>query len=280
MRGDRGDGLLQIDRSLLLVNQQNHFAERDAADVLHRSRGEIRQADQVQLSVGILDPEIFVVVADDVFRRLEREFAHLFLARRAVDADRNAVDRAFDVFEVAHDQRRQIRRHLRRGRELHSVLVARSGRVGHDFVVGDRDLSFVGDGGDVERRFVVGLVKRGEGAPRVGGFKLRGGVLASLIVFAQIQAAHLAVEDAGVGNVDGRRAGGQRLLDRQHNHFLIFFGRDLRLLVVPPLVMVISWKSMSTAFSVISEVGFSTRIAMVSSPSNLALSRSGVKISL
>ena len=59
-----------------------------------------------------------------------------------------------------------------------------------------------------------------------------------------------------------------------------FSSVTLAFCVVPPLVMVTSWKSMSTAFSVISEVGFSTRIVMVSSPSNLAFSRSGVKVSL
>ena len=37
-----------------------------------------------------------------------------------------------------------------------------------------------------------------------------------------------------------------------------FSGVTLAFCVAPPLVMVTSWKSMSTAFSVISEVGFST----------------------
>ena len=50
--------------------------------------------------------------------------------------------------------------------------------------------------------------------------------------------------------------------------------------LLPPLVMVTSWKSISAEFSVISEVGFSTRMEMFSSPSNVALSRSGVKVSL
>ncbi len=57
-------------------------------------------------------------------------------------------------------------------------------------------------------------------------------------------------------------------------------GVTLAFWVIPPLVIVTSWKVMSTAFSVISAVGFNTRMEMVSSPSNVALSRSGVKVSL
>ena len=110
------------------------------------------------------------------------------------------------------------------------MLVARSGRVGDDFVVRDRNLAFVGNRRDVEGRLVVGLVERREGAPRVGRLELRGGVLAPLIVFAQIQAAHLVVENAGVADVDRRGARGERLLHAQHDHFLLFFGSDLCLL--------------------------------------------------
>ena len=42
----------------------------------------------------------------------------------------------------------------------------------------------------------------------------------------QIKPAHLAVENAGVGDVYLRRACGQRLFDRQHHHFFFFLGRD------------------------------------------------------
>ena len=50
--------------------------------------------------------------------------------------------------------------------------------------------------------------------------------------------------------------------------------------VLPLLVMVTSWKSISTALSAISEVGFSARMEIVSSPSNVAFSRSSVNVSL
>ena len=42
---------------------------------------------------------------------------------------------------------------------------------------------------------------------------------------------------------------------------LSFSGVTVAFCVAPPLVMLTSWKSMSAAFSVISDVGFSTRMA-------------------
>ena len=75
---------------------------------------------------------------------------------------------------------------------MHRVFVAGAWSIGDDFLVRDRHQAFVGHGGDVEGCFVVGLVKGRKGAAGVGGFKLRGGILAALVVFAQIKAAHLA----------------------------------------------------------------------------------------
>src|SRR5215469_13890321 len=45
MCDDAGDRLFQIDGALLLINQQNHFAEGDAAGILHGSGREIRDPD-------------------------------------------------------------------------------------------------------------------------------------------------------------------------------------------------------------------------------------------
>ena len=161
------------------------------------------------------------------------------------------------------------------------MLFARTGRVGDDFLVGDRDHALVGNRGDVEGRFVIRFVERGKGAAGVGGFKLRGRVLAPLIVFAQVKSAHLVVENARVCDVDRSRCPRRSGFSTDSTTIsFVFFGRDFRLLRWPPLVIVTSWKSMSTAFSVISEVGFKTRIVIVSSPSNFAFSRSGVKVRL
>ena len=87
-----------------------------------------------------------------------------------------------------------------------------------------------GNSRDIKSSLVIGFVKRRKGAAGVGRLKLRRGILASLIVFSQIKAAHLAVQHAGIGDVNGGRAGCQRLFDRQHHHFFLFFWRHLGLL--------------------------------------------------
>jgi len=79
-------------------------------------------------------------------------------------------------------------------------------------------------------------------------------VLASLIIFTEVKAAHLVVENTRVGDVNGRRASCEWLIDCQYHHLFVFFRSDLGFWVAPPLVMLTSWKSMSAAFSVISEV--------------------------
>ena len=230
VRNYAGNFFLQSNRSLFFVDQQNHFPERNASGIFHRACGKIRQANQVQLSIGILDPEIFVVVVENVSGRLQRKPAHLFLPWSAVHADGNAIGLTLDVLEVADHQRREIRRHLRGRGECHRVRVPGTGCIGNDLLVRDRDQTLPSDSGDVERGLVVRFVKRREGASRVGGFKLRRGILAAVIVFSQIKAAHFAVQRPGVGNVHGRRTGCQRLFDRQHCHLFFFFRSELRLL--------------------------------------------------
>ena len=172
VRDHAGDSLLQADRPLLLVDQKNHLAECDAASILHCARREIWQADQVQLSIGILDSEILVVVAEDILGGFEGELAHVLLAGRAVHANRNPIGLPLDVFKVAHDQGREVGRHFGGGGEANRVFVARTRSVRDDFLVRDRDQALVGHRRNIEGRFIVGFVERRESAPRVGGFKL------------------------------------------------------------------------------------------------------------
>ena len=159
MSDHRCDLLFHIDGALLVVDQENDFAKRDTAGIFHRARGKIRQADQIEFPVGILDAEIFVVVTENVLRRFQRELPHLLFSGRAVDPDRYTVSLAFDVLEVAHDQGRQVRRHFGCGGEAHRVLVARSRRIGNNLLVRDCDFPFVGNRGDVERGLVRGFVE-------------------------------------------------------------------------------------------------------------------------
>ena len=145
---------------MLLVQQQKGLAEGDAACILHRARREVRQADQIQLSKGILDSEIVVEIAQDILRRLQRKGAELLFAWSAVHADRNSVRRTLEVFKITHGNGCEVRGHLRGGCELDRVLAfAWSRCVRFDFAVGDHGVTFIRDHGDVERRFVRRLVK-------------------------------------------------------------------------------------------------------------------------
>src|SRR6201989_3263317 len=121
-----------------------------------------------------------------MFSTIQGELAHVLLSRSAVYANWNAIDRAFDVFEVSDDQGGKIRRHFRGGGELYGVLISGPGRIRYDFVVGDRDLAFVRDRGDVKRRLVLRFVERGKRPARISGFKLRRCIFAAVVVFAEI----------------------------------------------------------------------------------------------
>ena len=161
VRDHAGDAFLQVHRTLLVVNKKNHFAEGNAAGVLHCAGGEIRQADQIKLPVWILDTEIIVVILQDVACHLQSEGAHFFFAGGCIHADRNAVGFAFDVLKIAHHQRGQVGRHLRRGGKFHRVLFARARLVGNNSLVGDRRHALVRNRSDVECGFVIRFVERG-----------------------------------------------------------------------------------------------------------------------
>jgi hypothetical protein len=154
-----------------------------------------------------------------VLQRLRRQ---RHLVGRGADPDRNAVRRPFGALEIADDQRDQIGRHLRRPREDDGVLPPRSRRIGRDRAVRDRVVPRVDHGGEIEGRLHRRLVEGREHPPRVGGFELRHRV-AAIVRLAQIEAAQLVIESAGVFDVQSRRSGGDSFRDDQR--------RELRLLV-------------------------------------------------
>ena len=110
-----------------------------------------------------VEPE---VVEDADLDPVRGQQARLTLRIGGTVGGRRKLDRHAEPAEVAHGG--QL---VGRG-ELHRVLLARAGRIRNDFVVRDCDLPFVGYSCDVERRFVVGFIKRGKGAAGIGGFKL------------------------------------------------------------------------------------------------------------
>ena len=148
--------------------------------------------------------------------------------------------------------RHQIGGHLRRGRERHGVRArVGAGRVRHLAAVRQRRVGG-GDGErDVEGGLVGRLVERGERAPRVGGLHLRHGVFPA-VGRAQVEAAQLVVENAGVGDGDRRRAGGQRPVHGEASRFRSSRPRSRAPRCVwPPAVIETSPKVISAACSVI-----------------------------
>ena len=113
-----------------------------------------------------------------------------------------SVGGAFEALEVADGHRHEVRRHLRRRRELHRVLRrARARRVRQHLAVGDRGVAAIDRQRDGERRLERRLVEARERAARVGRLELRDRVLPQLGL-ADVEAAQLGVQDAAVADVD------------------------------------------------------------------------------
>ena len=205
---DRGHRLERVHRRRRLVGQQQPLAEGDGAGVLHRPGGEVGDADDVELAEGVGDAEVVVEELHLVFGGLQREGGELVLVGRGADANRrssaatpsrhtksptSSATRYVDIFGV----RAKVTRVLAR---------FGPGRVGELAAVGDRRVGGVDHQRDVEGGLLRRLVERREGAARVGGLHLAHRVVAA-VGLAQIEAAQLVVEDAGVGDADRGRAG-------------------------------------------------------------------------
>ena len=75
------------------VDEQQHLAERDAAEVLHRAEREVGDRDQVALVARVGDRVVAGQPLERERRALEREGRQMTLARRVDDAQRRATDR-------------------------------------------------------------------------------------------------------------------------------------------------------------------------------------------
>ena len=173
VREDCGDGFFRAKRGVSRIGQQLLFAEGDRARIFHGARRKVGDADDVQLSERVADPEVMVVEGDLMFGGLEGEAGQrLFVGRRA-DTQRDSIRRPFATHEIADQQRHEIGRHLRGAFEFHR-MPARLGarRIRNPCAVGDGDVGLVHVQRDVERRFVGRLVKAGKRAARVGRFHL------------------------------------------------------------------------------------------------------------
>ena len=114
----------------------------------------------------------------------------------------------------------------RRCREPDRVLCdRRPARVGHDLSVRDGGVAAVDRQRDRERRLERRLVKARKRPARVGGLELRDGVLPELGP-ADVEAAQLAVQEAGVPDVELGRSFGERRGHGQRRGLILLVERD------------------------------------------------------
>ena len=121
-------GLLWIDKDKVAGDHQT--------SVFHCTGGEIGDAKDVELAVGILDAEILVVILQRDDGSLKGESRIRFFIRDAANADGDSVGGVFGALPIADRESDEIGRHFRRGCEFYGVFaVARAGRVRNYFRV-------------------------------------------------------------------------------------------------------------------------------------------------
>jgi hypothetical protein len=155
------------------VGQQRRLAEEDRARVLHRAGQEIGHRHQVELAVGVGDPEVAFVELELLLRLGEREPAQRRLARRGPNAHRRLARQRVHLLERPHRQRHQVGRQRRRLGELHHLDVGRAiDRLLDHRPVRHRPVRRIDARRHLEARLDRRLVEAGEGAPRLGGLEV------------------------------------------------------------------------------------------------------------
>ncbi len=181
------------------IDEEQVLAERDAAEILHRSGGEVGKTDQVDLVGRVVDVVVLLEPPEAEGPDVETELRQSRLARDVDDAERDPVD----VDRVGHleapdDERDQVRAHDHRvGESDHgSAVGARPLDLG---TVRDRGQPVFDVEGDPEHRLERGLVPARERPSTVGRLHLRrrDDVLDAVVVGvgAAVEAAQLVVED-------------------------------------------------------------------------------------
>ncbi len=210
---DIGDELLLVLRRCRRIDQQEVFAERDAAEVLHRAGGEIGEGQQIDLVAGVRDAVVVLEPAQAERGDIEPVLGQGRLAGNVHDANRHAVDvDPIGGLEWADHEGHEVRAHHHRVREADldasvvAFVTARLGGVGHGEQTG------LNDQGDREHRFEVRFVPARKGATAVGRLHLGSSdhVLTSVgsAIGAPVPTAQLIVQDASEGDRDEVGAGG------------------------------------------------------------------------
>ena len=125
VRDDVGDALELGAGRLVLVDEQCRVAEGDAAQVLHRPGGEVRNGHQVDLVPGVGDVEVLREEAQRERADFQGELGQRELPGGADHPEGHAVHvDGLGHLELADDEGHQVRGHLHGGGEPDALLVA------------------------------------------------------------------------------------------------------------------------------------------------------------
>ena len=227
VRQNTGYGLMGVEGCRLVVDQEQALAIKDRPRVLHRPGFKIGRREDIQLSKGVFNRKILIVVMQDMGSSLQGKTALFLLVRRGADANGNAIRPALDTREIPHRHGHQIARHPGRGGEFKRVLGVPGTRgIVQNDAIGNRRIPLVHDQADAEGRLHGGFVKAREGPASVAGFKLRDRVFPAIRV-GQVEAAQLVIELARENNVNFGGPGSKDLPDRQCRHLAFGIEADL-----------------------------------------------------
>ena len=192
---------------MLIVNKQQRFTVKNGPGILHGARFKIRHTNNVEFAEGIFNAVVLVVKLQNLRCITNGHRPQRLFVRSAADANRYAIGLAFIARKITHRHCHQIRGHFCRGRELQGVLVRAGPRsIGDDTAIGDGGIALVHDQRDIEGRLEGGFIKGRKGTARIGGLKLRGGVVPEF-GFCKIEAAQLVIQNPGESDADVCRTG-------------------------------------------------------------------------
>ncbi len=211
-------GLPEPRRRPIGIEKEQYVAERQEPRIFHRTRGEVRYGDEVELGERVGDAEVLAEFRDEGGGGLERGACELRVVLRRHDADREGGRLSFGDVEGSHGEGDEVARQGRCGLEavIHQA-------VGPNLA---RALLCVGEGHrrprrgdrDVVRRLEAGLVEARERPAGVGRLELRVRVEGAPLAHA-VEAGQIRRERCVVGDLEQGAAGREGPRERHHQLF-------------------------------------------------------------
>ena len=119
MREHLIDVLLRFRRGVFRIKQKRRLVISDATPVLHRAAETTGESDLIQLRQRISNPEVVVVVLQNLRRCFERVATEFRFAFRCEHTNLRRADPRFDEIEFASNEDIQVTRHRRSRGKAH-----------------------------------------------------------------------------------------------------------------------------------------------------------------